>query len=63
MKDIGRSSVISGHGGRVGSRDLGGGQTLITVNTGNLLGSTQEVQNAVASALKEAQRRGIEVAL
>ena len=63
MKDIGRSSVMSGHGGRVGSRDLGGGQTLITVNTGNLLGSTQEVQNAVASALKEAQRRGIEVAL
>ena len=54
---------MSGHNGRVGSRDLGGGQTLITVNTGNLLGSTQEVQNAVASALKEAQRRGIEVAL
>ena len=63
MKDIGRSSIMSGHNGIVGSKDLGGGQTLITVNTGNLLGSTQDVQNAVASALKEAQRRGIEVAL
>ena len=47
-------------GGRVGT---GGGGTVITVNTGNLLGTEETVQLAVAEAIKQAQRKGIEVAL
>ena len=47
-------------GGRVSTN---AGNTIITVNTGNLLGSEESVQLAVAKALKEAQRKGIEVAL
>ena len=47
-------------GGRVGTN---AGGTIITVNTGNLLGTTEEVQIAVAEALKQAQRKGINVAL
>jgi len=47
-------------GGRVGT---GAGNTIITVNTGNLLGSSEDVQLAVAEAIKQAQRKGINVAL
>ena len=47
-------------GGRVGT---GAGGTVITVNTGNLLGTSEDVQLAVAEALKQAQRKGINVAL
>jgi TP901 family phage tail tape measure protein len=47
-------------GGRVGT---GAGGTIITVNTGNLLGTSEDVQLAVAEALKQAQRKGINVAL
>jgi len=45
-------------GGRVGT---GAGGTVITVNTGTLLGTSDEVQLAVAEALKQAQRKGITV--
>ena len=47
-------------GGRVGTN---AGNTVITVNTGNLLGTEETVQLAVAEAIKQAQRKGIEVAL
>ena len=47
-------------GGRVGT---GAGGTIITVNTGSLLGTSEEVQLAVAEAIKQAQRKGIDVAL
>ena len=47
-------------GGRVST---GAGNTVITVNTGALLGTDETVQLAVAEALKQAQRKGIEVAL
>lgn len=47
-------------GGRVGT---GAGGTIITINTGNLLGNEETVQLAVAEAIKQAQRKGIEVAL
>ena len=47
-------------GGRVGTN---AGNTIITVNTGNLLGTSQEVQIAVAEALRQAQKKGINVAL
>ena len=47
-------------GGRVGT---GAGNTIITVNTGNLLGTEESVQLAVAEAIKQAQRKGINVAL
>ena len=47
-------------GGRVGT---GAGNTVITVNTGALLGTDETVQLAVAEALKQAQRKGIDVAL
>ena len=47
-------------GGRVGTS---AGGTIITVNTGNLLGTSEDVQLAVAEALKQAQRKGINVAL
>ena len=47
-------------GGRVGTN---GGNTIITVNTGNLLGTEETVQLAVSEALKQAQRKGIDVAL
>ena len=47
-------------GGRVGTN---AGGTIITVNTGNLLGTSEDVQLAVAEALKQAQRKGINVAL
>ena len=47
-------------GGKVGT---GAGNTVITVNTGALLGTDETVQLAVAEALKQAQRKGIEVAL
>jgi TP901 family phage tail tape measure protein len=40
-----------------------GNQTLITVNTGNLLGTPEEIQDAVATAIVEAKRRGIVVAV
>jgi len=40
----------------------GGGNTVITVNTGALLGSEQDVQNAVVTALEQAKRKGITVA-
>ena len=40
----------------------GGGNTIITVNTGALLGSEQDVQNAVVTALEQAKRKGITVA-
>ena len=45
-------------GGRVGT---GGGGAVITVNTGNLLGTEETVQLAVAEALRQAQRKGITV--
>ncbi len=45
-------------GGRVGTN---AGGTVITVNTGNLLGSSEDVQLAVAEALRQAQRKGINV--
>ena len=45
-------------GGRVGTNTAG---TVITVNTGNLLGSSEDVQLAVAEALRQAQRKGINV--
>jgi len=41
---------------------VGGGNTVITVNTGALLGSEQDVQNAVVTALEQAKRKGITVA-
>ena len=47
-------------GGRVGTN---AGNTIITVSTGNLLGSSEDVQLAVAEAIKQAQRKGIDVAL
>ena len=47
-------------GGNVGR---GAGSTVITVNTGALLGTDETVQLAVAEAIKQAQRKGIEVAL
>jgi len=47
-------------GGNVGR---GAGNTVITVNTGALLGTDETVQLAVAEAIKQAQRKGIEVAL
>lgn len=40
----------------------GGSNTVITVNTGALLGSEQDVQNAVVTALEQARRKGITVA-
>ena len=46
--------------GRVGTS---AGGTIITVNTGNLLGTEETVQLAVAEAIKQAQRKGINVAL
>lgn len=46
-------------GGRVGT---GAGGTVITVNTGNLLGTKEDVQLAVAEALEQAKRKGITVA-
>ena len=46
--------------GRVGT---GAGGTIITVNTGNLLGTEETVQLAVAEAIKQAQRKGINVGL
>ena len=45
-------------GGRVGTN---AGGTVITVNTGNLLGTEESVQLAVAEALRQAQRKGINV--
>ena len=45
-------------GGRIGT---GGGGAVITVNTGNLLGTEETVQLAVAEALRQAQRKGINV--
>ena len=45
-------------GGRVAT---GGGGAVITVNTGNLLGTEETVQLAVAEALRQAQRKGITV--
>jgi TP901 family phage tail tape measure protein len=45
-------------GGRVGTN---AGGTVITVNTGNLLGSSEDVQLAVAEAIRQAQRKGINV--
>lgn len=45
-------------GGRVGT---GAGGTVITVNTGSLLGTSDEVQLAVSEALRQAQRKGITV--
>ena len=47
-------------GGRVGT---GAGNTIITVNTGSLLGTSEDVQLAVSEAIKQAQRKGIDVAL
>ena len=47
-------------GGRVGTS---AGNTIITVNTGNLLGTEESVQLAVSEAIKQAQRKGIDVAL
>jgi hypothetical protein len=40
----------------------GGSNTVITVNTGALLGSTTDVELAVISALEQAKRKGITVA-
>lgn len=45
-------------GGKVAT---GGGGAVITVNTGNLLGTEETVQLAVAEALRQAQRKGITV--
>ena len=45
-------------GGRVGTN---AGNTIITVNTGNLLGTDETVQLAVAEALRQAQRKGMTV--
>ena len=45
-------------GGRVST---GGGGAVITVNTGNLLGTEETVQLAVAEAIRQAQRKGITV--
>ena len=47
-------------GGRVGTNASG---TIITINTGNLLGTSEDVQLAVAEAIKQAQRKGINVGL
>ena len=41
----------------------GGSNVVITVNTGALLGTDETVQLAVAEAIKQAQRKGIDVAL
>lgn len=49
-------------GGGLAQRNLGGGQTLITVNTGSTLGTPAEIEEAVAKALQEGARRGINVA-
>ena len=49
-------------GGGLAQRNLGGGQTLITVNTGSMLGTPAEIEEAVAKALQEGARRGINVA-
>ena len=48
-------------GGGLAQRNLGGGQTLITVNTGSMLGTPAEIEEAVAKALQEGARRGINV--
>ena len=45
-------------GGRVSTN---AGNTIITVNTGNLLGTSDDVQLAVSEALRQAQRKGINV--
>ena len=52
------SNFAESSGGRVGT---GAGGTVITVNTGNLLGTEETVQLAVAEALRQAQRKGITV--
>jgi len=49
-------------GGGLLQRNLGGGQTLITVNTGTSLSTASDIQEAVAKALQEGARRGINVA-
>jgi hypothetical protein len=49
-------------GGGLSQRNLAGGQTLITVNTGSMLGTPAEIEEAVAKALQEGARRGINVA-
>ena len=41
----------------------GGSNTVITVNTGALLGSDDDVERAVITALEQAKRKGITVAL
>ena len=48
-------------GGGLAQRNLSGGQTLITVNTGSMLGTPAEIEEAVAKALQEGARRGINV--
>lgn len=53
---------VSDFGERTGGRvETGAGGTVITVNTGNLLGTSEEVQLAVSEALRQAQRKGITV--
>ncbi len=49
-------------GGGLAQRNIAGGQTLITVNTGSMLGTPAEIEEAVAKALQEGARRGINVA-
>ena len=49
-------------GGGLAERRLAGGGTIITVNTGSTLGTVQEIEEAVAKALQEGARRGINVA-
>ena len=44
-----------------GAVGTGAGGTVITVNTGALLGTDETVQLAVAEALRQAQRKGITV--
>lgn len=57
----GGASVSRDIGGGLAERTLGGGNTVITVNTGTSLSTATEVEEAVARALQEGARRGINV--
>ncbi len=57
----GGASVSRDIGGGLAERTLGGGNTVITVNTGTSLSTATEVEEAVAKALQEGARRGINV--
>ena len=60
FSSLGAESLdLGGTGGLVGTTSAN--NTIITVNTGALLGSEEDVQVAVLKAIREAEKKGIKV--